>query len=272
MSDLSPRASFERVLGTWWIVAGLMILGGVAGWGFSRFHPPLYEAAATYEVSLDQAQLAARLSIPASQLPLDDIAENVYLAPVEIVFDDPEVRQSLVSAANAQGINLKYQEITQDHFSIDRRGTIWLIRVQSASPVSAARLANLWVSIADTALRQAHAHSDRAQALQVQRSAVQKCFSDFAFVQANQCAGTSFSSPTDLQAYLAQLDQQISAEVQADWNIDPALTFMIAQPVEVPGQPVLDITGELILASSVIGLLAGVVIAQLIPFERVHGR
>lgn len=268
MNDLSPQRLFERALRNWWIIAGLMILGGIAGWMFGHFRAPLYEATAAYEVSLDQQQIAARLSIPPSQLPFDAVAQDAYLLPAVNTFVDPEVRNGLVAAATAQGIQLKYQDINQTYFSIDRREGLWLIRVRNPDPVVAARLANLWVATANTALLQEQVHSDRAQALQIQRTAVQKCFSELDFAQANPCAGTSFSTPAALTAYLNQLDQQINSEVLADGNIDPALSFVVAQPAEPPVQPVLYVTGELILAGSLIGLLAGIVMGQLVPAAR----
>lgn len=268
MNDLSPRTLFERILSTWWIIAALMILGGLAGWVFGRFRAPVYEATAAYEVSLDQQQIANRLSIPPSQLPLNAVAQDTYLIPVENSFTDPAVRNRLVADATAQGIKLKYTDINQTNFSIDLRGVLWLIRVRNTDPVVAARLANLWVAAANTALLEEQAHSNQAQALQVQRAAVQKCFSELDFAAANPCAGTSFSTPDVLQAYLNQLDQQINSEMLADHNIDPALTFVVAQPAEPPAQPVLNATGELILAGSLIGLLAGIVIGQLVPAAR----
>lgn len=265
MNDLSPRTFFERILGTWWIIAALMILGGVAGWIFGHFHAPIYEATATYEVSLDEQQLAERLSLPPSTLPLDSVTQNIYLDPVEVLFDSPEVRNRLVADATAQGIPLNYQDINTTIFSIDRRGVPWLVTVRNTDPVIAARLVNLWVEDSHTALQEAKAHSDQAQALQIQRTAVQKCFSELDFAQANQCAGTSFSAPADLQTYLNQLDQQINSEVLAGHNIDPALTFTFAQQAEAPGHPVLYVLSELILAGSLIGLLVGIIVGQLVP-------
>lgn len=268
MNDPSPRLFFEKVLSTWWIIAALMIVGGIAGWVSGHFLTPLYEATAAYDVSLDQQQIAIQLSLPPSQLPLTALAQNTYIAPVEIIFDSPDVRNRLVADATAQGIKLKYQDINQANFSIDRRGTLWFIRVRNTDPVVAAHLVNLWVAEANKALQEALAHSDQAQALQVQRSAVQKCFSELDFAQANQCAGTTFSTPAALQAYLNQLDQQINTEVLADQDIDPALTFHFGQQAEPPAEPVLYVASELILAGSLIGLLAGAVIGQLVPTPR----
>ncbi|MGD0611133.1 MAG: hypothetical protein ABSB41_06420 [Anaerolineales bacterium] len=268
MNDRSPRLIFERALSTWWIIVVLMILGGIAGWVFGHLRTPLYEAAATYEVSLDQQQIAMRLSLPPSQLPLDALAQNTYLAPVEILFVSPDVRTRLVADATVRGIKLKYQDINQANFSIDRRGTLWFIRVRNTDSLVAVTLVNLWVAEADKALQEALAHSDQAQALQVQRTAVQKCFSELDFAQANPCAGTTFSTPAALQAYLNQLDQQINSEVLADQGIDPALTFHIGQQAEPPAEPVLYVTSEIILAGSLIGLLAGIVIGQLVPTAR----
>jgi uncharacterized protein involved in exopolysaccharide biosynthesis len=268
MSDLSPREVLERYLDLWWILAACMILGGIAGWGFSHFRPPIYEATAAYEVSLDQQQIANRLFTPLSHEPLDTTTQNTYLSPVENTFVDIDVRNRLVADATAQGIRLKFSDINMMNFTIDRRSVRWLLTVRNTDPVVAAHLANLWITTADQALRDAQAHSTRAQTLQTQRDAVLKCFSELDFARANQCAGTSFSAPAELDGYLNQLSQQINSEVQAGQNIDPALIFVFAQQAEPPSTPVLYVTSSIILAGSLLGLLIGILVVQAVPAAR----
>jgi len=48
--------------------------------------------------------------------------------------------------------------------------------------------------------------------LQLQHDSVQKCFAEMDFALANQCAGTSFTTPAHLDAYLKELETQMIVE------------------------------------------------------------
>jgi hypothetical protein len=268
MNDVSPRELLERILRLWWVIAAGMLLGGMAAWVFSRFRPPVYEAIAIYEVSLDQQQLADRLKLDPSQLPMDFTAQNVYLAPAENIFYIPEVVARLVADANAQGIKLKDSDFYTPNFSMDRKGGRWLVSVRNSDPVIAAQLVNLWVASANSAIQDAQTHYARFMALQDQRTAVQKCFSKADFPQANQCAGTSFGAPAELDAYLNSLEQQIISEQQAGRDIDPALRYSFVGPADPPSFPVLYNTSTLILAGAVIGLLVAGLVLQRLPVHK----
>jgi uncharacterized protein involved in exopolysaccharide biosynthesis len=54
--EFSPRESLERIFARWWIVVAMAILGGVVGWAFHFFHPPVYEATAVLTVTMDFPQ------------------------------------------------------------------------------------------------------------------------------------------------------------------------------------------------------------------------
>jgi len=258
MIDISPRRTYERLLRSWWVITIGLILGGLAGWLYTRFQPPVYEATAAYDVSLDQQQIAARLNLGPEKLPLVSTAQNVYLAPVVDVFDAPGVRARLVNDANAQGIKLQDEDVNGENFYLDRRGVRWFLSVRNTDPVAAAKLANLWLAAADPVIREAQAHTAQSRFLQLQRDAIQKCFSEMDFTRANQCAGTAFSAPSALEEYLNSLEQQISSEAQAGRSIDPAITFVVGRQAEPPSQPILYNTSLIILAGSLIGLLVGI--------------
>ena len=52
-NEFSPHEYFSRVMNLWWLVLLATFLGGAFGFIFFHLHPPVYEATATYFVTLD---------------------------------------------------------------------------------------------------------------------------------------------------------------------------------------------------------------------------
>jgi uncharacterized protein involved in exopolysaccharide biosynthesis len=270
MNDLSPLDMLERTLRCWWMLAVLMVLGGAAGWTLSLFRPPIYEATAVYQVSLDEQQLVARGLVAADKLPLLFEDQNIYLSPAANMFDDSTVRANLVADASSNNIQLQESDFNPADFYLDRRGKQWFVTVRSVDPATAARLADLWLVDVDAALRAAQAHTYQFISLQLQHDSVQKCFAEMNFKQANQCAGASFAAPVDLDAYLKGLETRIAFEQQAGRGIDPALLFVIVSQANQPSHPVLYSVSLMVVAGSLIGLLVGIILVQVLKPVKVQ--
>ena len=270
MNDLSPLNMLKIMLHRWWMLVALILLGGVAGWIFSLFRHPVYEATAVYQVSLDEQQLVNRGLVAADTLPLQFADQNLYLSPAADLFYDPTVQSSVVADARSQNIQLQGSDINPNVFYLDRRGKQWFVTVRSADPATAARLADIWMATADSVLRDAQAHSNQSVSLQLQHDSVQKCFAEMDFALANQCAGTSFTTPAHLDAYLKELETQMIVEQQTGRGIDPALSFFVVSPASLPIHPVLYATGLMIAAGSLIGLLAGIILVQVLRPEKLQ--
>jgi len=265
MDDLAPRVMLERMLHRWWILALLMVMGGVGGWSISYIQPPIYEATVIYNVSLDQQKLVEEGVVASDKLPLDFASQNVYLLPADEMFTSPDVEAHLAMDANAPGLLSPKNTIDPENLSLDRNGLAWQVSVRSVNPSVAARLANFWVKEADSALRAAQVHTLQSESLGIEYASIQKCFLDMDFTQANICAGTSFVTSSDLDAYLINLEQKILSEQQAGHGIDPALSFMIMTQAQPPSHPILYAVSSISLAGSLVGLLIGILLVQILP-------
>ncbi|MFH2104563.1 MAG: Wzz/FepE/Etk N-terminal domain-containing protein [Chloroflexota bacterium] len=258
MKDKSPQEIFEATLRGWWVLILTTVLAALAGWAFSLVQPPVYEATAYYGVSLDQVKIAERSGLdPATVLPFEFTTLDIYYRPVESVFRDPDTKTQLVEVANADGIDIDIDEFTGHNFYIDRRGSEWFITVRHTDPGTAARLANLWVEVSDSRLRELQAHAFVHNTLVQQRELIENCFNTEDFVTANRCAGTSILDQSQLTAYFIDLNQQIQDEEISRQSIDIAITYQLVQPAELPEQPVLYQRSVLILAGGMIGFLIG---------------
>jgi hypothetical protein len=264
MNDLSPLDMLRRTLHRWWMLVALMIMGGAAGWIFNLFQPPVYEATAIFQVNLDEQQLVDRKLVADEQLPLEFSDQNVYLSPVALMFNDPTVLADLVAAASSQNIPLELKELDAIDFSLDRRGAEWFVTVRSTDPAWAARLADLWLGGVEAALQAAQAHTNQAYSLRLQHDSVSKCFTEMDFHLANQCAGVNFANPGALDAWFKGLETQMSSEQAAGHGIDPAVLFVIVSNANLPSHPVLYTVSLMIVAGSLIGLLLGIVLVQVL--------
>jgi hypothetical protein len=240
----------------------------LVGWIFSKAHPPLYEANAVYEVMLDEQQLVKDGLVTEDKLPLQFADKDVYLSPAADIFYNPDVKLKVIGEAQSQGISLINKDFYSTNFNLDRLGQRWSISVRSTDPSTAAKVANIWLTVANSAMLEARGHTSQALGIGLALDSVQKCFSELDFSRANLCAGTAFSSPAGLVEYLQNLQQQIVSEKATGFGVYPALSFVITSPAEPPTSPILYSASMIILAGSLLGLLAGVLVTRLVPASR----
>jgi len=264
MIEISPYDTFERALRRWWLVALCMVAGGLIGWALTFLLHPVYEARANYLVSFDAEQLA-RLKGQQSADDLDFSEINPYFSAAEEVFYNMDTRRALVKEAQARGIDLNIAEFSQSKFYVDRQGSRWIIEVRHTDPGAAAWLANTWLAITDTRLREAQAHGINAEALRLATDAVQACFAKLDFSAANKCAGTDFSTPDEFQAWLHSSMSGLQSEGDLSLGISPLLSFTIQRDALLPGQPILYVRSQMTLAGALLGLMLGTLLVQLLP-------
>jgi hypothetical protein len=262
VEDISPRDSLEHVLYYWWVIALAIITGGLLGWGIGRLSSPVFEARAGYRVSLDDNSVLAELhkTDPGAELTYD--VKAPYLAPVALAFYTPEVRTAVQEQAAVEGLDFPQDSFRTGQLSLDQHGNAWMVVVRHSDPATAARLANLWISIADKNLRGAHTQAVLALSLKIQIDLLTRCFTLADLAQVNQCAGTSFTTPAEMQASYQGLDQQYQRALLASEGISTLVNFGPAEVAVPPARPVYYNTGLLMLAGGLLGLIIGGMVAQ----------
>jgi hypothetical protein len=262
VEDISPRDSLEHVLYYWWVIALAIITGGLLGWGIGRLSSPVFEARAGYRVSLDDNAILDELhkTNPGAELTYD--AKAPYLAPVALAFYTPEVRTAVQEQAAVEGLDFPQDSFRTGQLSLDQHGNAWMVVVRHSDPATAARLANLWISIADKNLRGAHTQAVLALSLKIQIDLLTRCFTLADLAQVNQCAGTSFTTPAEMQASYQGLDQQYQRALLASEGISTLVNFGPAEVAVPPARPVYYNTGLLMLAGGLLGLIIGGMVAQ----------
>jgi hypothetical protein len=267
VDDISPRDSLEHVLRFWWVIALAMVVGGVAGWGVSRLSAPVYEARAGYRVTLDEDALLVELHKTNPQAELTYEVRAPYLSPVGLAFYTPEVRSAVEEQARAQGLDFPKEGFRTGQLSLDQRRGDWTIVVRHADGQTAAKLANLWVAVADEYLQRAHAQAALAESLKLQMALVSTCFLDSSLADGNQCAGTAFADPAQMQAYYQGLDRQYQDAFSASQGIGTLVSFEPSEVADSPMRPVYYNISLLMLAGALLGLIVGGIIVHRLPLK-----
>src|SRR4030042_766926 len=141
-NDISPYAYFNRVMGLWWLVLIATILGGALGFVFHSLHPPVYEATATFFVTIDQ-----------NRFPFQGLGENIIqynedmaVNTTEGALISTEVRDNVITQVETFGISLNAYNLLKNS-TIERKHDIWELRYRSENPADAQTVVNTWAKI-----------------------------------------------------------------------------------------------------------------------------
>jgi len=138
-TEFSPHEYFSRILSFWWVVLIATILGGAFGFLFFKQHPPLYEATATYFVTLDLNNFPTF----GTREDLIQYNEDMALNTTEGALLSNEVLNNVVNQAKSEGIDLTVRALL-DNYTIERKQDIWELRYRNPEPAKAQVITNIW--------------------------------------------------------------------------------------------------------------------------------
>ena len=109
-NEFTPYEYFDRAISLWWLVALATILGGAIGYLFYKLNPPLYEANATYIVTID----LSRFPLQGVKDEFLQYNEDLALNSTEDVLLSAEVRDKLITQMQNLGIMLSPYELQKN--------------------------------------------------------------------------------------------------------------------------------------------------------------
>jgi hypothetical protein len=137
--EFSPHEYFSRVISYWWVVLFTTILGGTFGFILYHVHAPVYEATATYFVTLDLTQFP----IQGVREDLIQYNEDMALNTTEGALLSTELLQRVVSQAKMAGYSVTVKDLL-NNYTIERKHDIWELRYRSHDPIEAQAIVDLW--------------------------------------------------------------------------------------------------------------------------------
>jgi len=141
-SEFSPYEYFSRILSYWWVVLLATLIGGAFGFLFFELHPPVYEATASYFVTLDMNNFPT-LGVREDLIQYN---EDMALNTTEGALLSTEVLNQVVSQTSGKGINLAVRDLLSN-YTIERKHDIWELRYRNQDPARAQSIASIWAQL-----------------------------------------------------------------------------------------------------------------------------
>ena len=251
-----PIETMGKMIHYGWLVAVLMIVGGVAGWAFRMAQPSVYEAQVTFTISYDLTNMGQM-----TQFEQDHVSGAV--GDLMIATD---VMQSVVDDAKAQGIILDVSTLKSTS-TVERAAQIWYIRVRNSNPQQAAEIANLWGARVDQALRAAYQEGVKAEGLQHYMNSLETCLQRSVNVEPASGVCNLQDLPA-IQQEMQSTGQALTQAKLASRAILPSLVIDWSEKAQVPRKPVLLNMGATVMVGALLGLLLAVWLIDLNLVEK----
>jgi len=240
----------ENALRYWWIIALCIVLGGLGGLLTYSRHPAIYEATAEFAISIDYVGTG----------PLTQYDEDMALGVAGNIFVSNEILQTLVDQATSEGINIMLDDL-EEYVFLERRFDAWTLRVRHPDPHTAERLAQIWLTQGETALKQRYEHAMQAYSLERYIQAQLVCLEKAGVSEptSDPCSRVNF---TEIQLNLRDAGAALYQEKLASQGLFTGLTL---GPFNLPvgsAQPVSAGRNQFVFLGSLLGLLLGIVLIE----------
>jgi hypothetical protein len=246
-----PFDLFKRIIPGWWLLALMMIIGGLVGLFFHGFTPAIFEAHARFIVTIDYTRTGY----------LSDIQEDQAMRGIGSLIGSDLILQRTVLTAQSSGLEISFDELKQKS-TLERGEFDWIIRFRDKDAHKAAELVDLWANQADQELKKASSHALRAEELLNYLDSIETCLQ-------RTTLGNEAKVPCSFQNLPIILEEiQKTGEIayqekEASRGLMPALSINLVEKSQVPQIPFLFNRNAFVLAGSLIGLLLGVFISFL---------
>lgn len=242
--EFTPLSELEHLIRSWPLLLLLALWGGAVGWLLHRAQPPVYEARATFYISLDFTQTG----------DLTQFEEDHAVSVASAVLQGGPVLDRVAAAAQAEGLDVEPQDLLEKGF-LERRQATWTLRLRDPDPAAAARLANLWAEHGLAILSESHRAALEAEALGRLLEGLSGCLEPGADPAAGQaCEGLDADV---LDEEIRQVTEELTRARAAGQGLSTALVFDLSDPARAPRQPVQAGQNSMVLAGGLIGLIIG---------------
>jgi hypothetical protein len=255
LREYKPLDFIRDWISIWPILLLSMIVGGSAGFLFDAVRPPIYEASASIQVSVDRN----RALIP------DDYTLLRAFDKVRLVFLADETLEEVLrffSSLSDTDRTTHDVDTFRSQIRLAQNGEVFQLYVYANSPKEASQLANLWAEVGLIEIEAATRHSLRAGEYQ---SALYGTWCELTTIEVDSKSETIWLCKYgDGRMDPDELQEGILEEVQKSRGILPIFSFSLIEKASPPGKPLTWTSGWYVLCGALIGL----VLASLIQSYR----
>lgn len=250
--DFKPEL-FHNKGKDWLWIAGLMLLGALAGMIISLLFPPQYEAAAKLTTNLEVVKGT-------------NVTEIMVDAQVDIIGTlvfHPDVVQKVHDELAEAGLKYTADELI-NKTKIERQLMSTLVKVRDRDPEIAAKIASAWVKTTFDRLNEAYPHAlalSEAKATQVM---IKRCIEDDSKKDLPFCLSLTVDKAKSI---LDETEKVILAESPLSLGLTSELNVSQYQPAPIPTRPVEYQRSILILAGALVGLVSALMFGELFRKE-----
>lgn len=250
-SDFSPLETIHYAVRHAWLVAGLMLFGGLLGWVVVRTLPAMYETRFAFSFSVDYAQTGILTDIELDQA-MDAAGDLLW---------SEAVLQSAAQSLTGQAIALDPAKL-RELATKERTNNDWIIRVRYSDAQQAMQIAETWGEAALQTMTQAYAHALRAENIIRYLDSVESCLGRSVGSEPVQ-AFCNYANLAEIQKKFDQASEELEQETQASLGLFPGLRFHLVEKAALPVSRVTGGTATGILTGALVGWLAAVVVVQM---------
>lgn len=254
-TEFIPFISMKRILWRWWVVVVMAVLGGILGWVFHFFHPPVFEATTVLAASMD---FTGR--------ELTQYEQDFAFNAVGALIDSSAVKDQIIAEMSANGTSIEQAHLEQMMF-LEGKQSVWELHIRDQDSRAAAELANTWAHVANDVLNTALEHAMQADQIQVQMKLLGAClpftpgmagYPELPPPVSKDCGRYSLM---EIQTAMQSWTNELVQEKKQALGILPIFEFAITGYASIPEKPVLSNQSSLTLAGALIGFVISLWVA-----------
>jgi uncharacterized protein involved in exopolysaccharide biosynthesis len=244
--DFIPSEVFMLTLKKWWVLALLMILGGIGGLFFTRLNRPIFQSQAAITTSIDFAY-SGRIT---------DVEQDHLIMAIGDEIGSTKVINQVVNLAGSEKLNLTKEEI-QKSLTLSRKGYRWVLTARNTNASNAQKLAQLWADAALQTLVDVKKQTLVSYDFHTGNLALESCL-----------AQSVVTDPVSASCSLDQLEKiraamSIPNENSANMSLTDTISlskisFELTQQPELADSPIFFQQNLTVIVGAVIGLLVGI--------------
>jgi LPS O-antigen subunit length determinant protein (WzzB/FepE family) len=243
--DIILYEKFQSVLKNWWIVAAMMIIGSLVGWGGSQLRDPIYQSEAAIAVTIDYSRIGR----------LFDTEINRLIKSVGNIIESDEVLNQIKLSSE---LNNHFIEANK---SLERQDNIWILRVRSNDPEAAKEIAQAWQSTAIEILESAASQAEKAAFFQQYLDSYATCLESAVVIAPVQPLCEQLDS-ADLENKIDEAIVIIQTARKQSRGLMPYVNISVVDSFGKASWPVNNDPGMLLISGAVIGFIIGVVLSS----------